>query len=1425
MGFKKQYRAISLLFLALFLLNAFVVSNQLASSVGKESTSSKIRKENNKPSRRPHQSAEPVSTPTPVVIPGPASTPTPSPLKLKTVGNVQADAAKRGRNVNTPDSVGGTLTGRMLASPPPGNVNLTTEGTLDWAHWGNGGTQVFDHRNGVTQQISNYTVLGTNPVQSLSDNPTSFSWTDGTPNPSATNVTTGVHVNDLGNGFQFTLPADTNVKTLRIYVGVWRARGRFEASLSDGSASTFIDTSLTNDSATSNGVYTIGFSAASAGQTLTIKYTVQANYYAPSGNVTLESATLTSGPDPDQFPFVDISTPSDEATFNAGDTVIISANAFDADGTINALEFYSEGFLLGTGTLTGSNQYSFTWPSVFAGDYALTAIATDNQGAKTTSGVVNVTALPASGGTLTGRMYSPSPPSPVNLSTEGQVDWAHWGNGGSQVYDHKAGVTPQISNVTIIGTSAVNWLADNPTSFSWSDGTPNTTATNNQTGIVVSSAGSGFEITVPADANVKTVKLYTGFWYSRARLEATLSDGSGATFVDTNLGGSGGPTNGIYSLSYRAASSGQLLRLRYTIQTDYNPPNGTISLEAVTLANGSDSNLPPTISLTSPANGTVFNALDNINITASASDPDGSISKVEFFQGTTKLGERTTNPYSITWSNVAGGTYSLSAVATDNQNLTSTSTSVTIQVNAAPLVNAGYNQSITLPASASLFGTVVDDGLPSPPGALTLTWSKTSGPGAVSFGNANSAITTASFSSEGAYVLRLTASDGQRSSFSEISIDVHTAVTVKLNPTADAYVRDGSSANTNFGSATAIQVQTSSTSGQNRDAYFKFDLTNVGDINNAKLRVYAALSAADSVSTSVYPVPNTSWSESTINWNNRPALGTPILNSVNVNGTSFAWYELDVTNYISGEKKAGRNVVTLALHNQANSTSNININSKEAASNKPELAIVTPETAFVTGKTLGTLRNNLSAFVGTKITLGTTPLTVTSLGRIYVAGNTGTHTVKLVNAGTGNDVPGGSVSINMAAGTASNGFKYIALAAPVTLAANTAYYVVSQETSGGDQWYDFNTVLTTTNVAVVNNAIQRPSNSWVAAGGANNSYVPVDFKYASAPPQVSAIYHLHKESSITPGLFKLIPDGPDAGSFAMQTSDLKGQATGEKLINAFDTQTPALAQPGYVPVGAIATFTVWMKNTGTVGTMFPRVKLNLNGPTGTNLCTATGASALTSTLSKYTVSCSTTTDIITNATDRYYLWVGVNLTSGSSSKSFAAELDIEGTLNGNYDSQIIAPLPIVPILYVLIPSLGPSGSSVTITGTNLGSMQGASSVSFNGVTATVSSWSAMTVVAIVPTSATSGPLVANVNGVSSNGLTFTVGPADSDSDGLPDVWELQYFGNLTQGPNGDPDGDGVSNLLEYLQGRDPTKGTIPDPNGSVNLKLHTPVDP
>ena len=78
--------------------------------------------------------------------------------------------------------------------------------------------------------------------------------------------------------------------------------------------------------------------------------------------------------------------------------------------------------------------------------------------------------------------------------------------------------------------------------------------------------------------------------------------------------------------------------------------------------------------------------------------------------------------------------------------------------NTAPVVNAGADQAVALPAAAALNGTATDDGLPGV--GLTTTWSKVSGPGTVTFGNASALITTASFSVAGTYVLRLTASDG-----------------------------------------------------------------------------------------------------------------------------------------------------------------------------------------------------------------------------------------------------------------------------------------------------------------------------------------------------------------------------------------------------------------------------------------------------------------------------------------------------------------------------------------------------------------------------------------------------------------------------------------------------------------------------------------
>lgn len=108
--------------------------------------------------------------------------------------------------------------------------------------------------------------------------------------------------------------------------------------------------------------------------------------------------------------------------------------------------------------------------------------------------------------------------------------------------------------------------------------------------------------------------------------------------------------------------------------------------------------------------------------------------------------------------------------------LTSTPAAPATPVNAAPAANAGSDQSITLPASASLTGSVSDDGLPS--NTLTSTWTMVSGPGTVTFGSASSAQTTASFSTAGTYVLRLTTSDGALSGSDDVTINVAAAPVV-----------------------------------------------------------------------------------------------------------------------------------------------------------------------------------------------------------------------------------------------------------------------------------------------------------------------------------------------------------------------------------------------------------------------------------------------------------------------------------------------------------------------------------------------------------------------------------------------------------------------------------------------------------------------
>lgn len=106
------------------------------------------------------------------------------------------------------------------------------------------------------------------------------------------------------------------------------------------------------------------------------------------------------------------------------------------------------------------------------------------------------------------------------------------------------------------------------------------------------------------------------------------------------------------------------------------------------------SNQPPAVSLTSPQANSNFGAHKAIGLSANASDPDGTIAKVEFYRDTNKIGESTSAPYSATWNNVPSGSYTLTALAFDDSGAAVRSSGVPITVSgaspgASPTPNSG----------------------------------------------------------------------------------------------------------------------------------------------------------------------------------------------------------------------------------------------------------------------------------------------------------------------------------------------------------------------------------------------------------------------------------------------------------------------------------------------------------------------------------------------------------------------------------------------------------------------------------------------------------------------------------------------------------------------------------------------------------------
>jgi hypothetical protein len=158
-------------------------------------------------------------------------------------------------------------------------------------------------------------------------------------------------------------------------------------------------------------------------------------------------------------------------------------------------------------------------------------------------------------------------------------------------------------------------------------------------------------------------------------------------------------------------------------------------------------------------------------------------------------------------------------------------------------------------------------------------------------------------------------------------------------PVHDTYVRDGVYANTNFGTETNLAVKYDYPTDYNRIAYLRFSIAGLppGSLASVKVRLYGYTQTSPK-SCRVSAVADVTWSETSMTWNNRPAIGTQLGNSLSV-GTSSAWREWDVTSYVQSRRNAGATEVSFAIQQDSANAYQTIFNSEENTTNDPQLVV------------------------------------------------------------------------------------------------------------------------------------------------------------------------------------------------------------------------------------------------------------------------------------------------------------------------------------------------------------------------------------------------------------------------------------------------------------------------------------------------------
>ena len=423
--------------------------------------------------------------------------------------------------------------------------------------------------------------------------------------------------------------------------------------------------------------------------------------------------------------------------------------------TVSQIEFRVNGLSAGIATTA---PYNFSYPATSLGNFVLTAVMTDSTAAVVTSEPVAFSVVPAAG---SGGLYFDGSADHVALGDAADLKlttftletWFRRETSGIATTTGTGGVTaiPLLAkgrNQADNSTLDTNWFLG----IRASDG------------VLCADFEGAAGVNVPV-AGVTPVAYGTwqhaaatfdGFeWrlYLNGNLEATLNAGGRTPRADSiqhasiatamNSGGLGEGAFGGFMDEIRIWNvTRSHAEIRQSINAEVATASGLVARWALSEGTGStitstataatvgsfggapgwtagktfSNNAKPSLAFTSPANGSSFLNTSPLQLTLSASDPDGSVAQVEYFDNGVSIGISTTSPFSFTYTNPPVGTRRLVAVVTDNGGETSrTDTVLTVYMTFASPTIPGYSAGIIDGADAELFNGI--------PAAAPAVWS------------------------------------------------------------------------------------------------------------------------------------------------------------------------------------------------------------------------------------------------------------------------------------------------------------------------------------------------------------------------------------------------------------------------------------------------------------------------------------------------------------------------------------------------------------------------------------------------------------------------------------------------------------------------------------------------------------------------------